>query len=109
VEKIDDFQIPIFFVSEQFIPATFSFLFNHNYYLLQTINYKFVLVYSSILNHRMVTQIWLFLQNLFIKLQITATAFPLAFLPVILVLCSIEKTKRLVHMQSQRRNNNKTG
>jgi hypothetical protein len=57
----------------------------------------------------MINQIWLFLQNLFIKLQITATVFPLAFLPVILVLCSIEKARSLVHIPLQNGNNKKAG
>ena len=63
--------------------------------------------YLSILNHCMLNQILLFLHNLFIRLQITATAFPLAFLPVILVLCSIEKMKRLVHIPLQKKTTNK--
>jgi hypothetical protein len=66
-----------------------------------------LLYYLSILNHYMLNQIWLFLQNLFIRLQITATAFPLAFLPVILVLCSIEKVKSLVHIPLQKETTNR--
>ena len=52
----------------------------------------------------MVNQIWLFLQNLLIRLQITATGFPLAFLPVILLLLGIEKAKGLIRVPLQKEN-----
>ncbi len=52
----------------------------------------------------MVNQVSLFLQNFLIKLQITVTTFPLAFLPVVLLACSIEKAKNLIRVPSQNSN-----